>query len=252
MSQQNYGRLCTEFFSRSKPAADEESLAFYMDYATGAGGPVLLPMCGTGHYLLPLLQAGVDAEGFDRSPAMVERCRENLQAAGLEDRVVCEDLLTRAPGRPCRLALIPSGSIGLLTEDEHLRAAFAGLASNLVPGGRLVFDFDNRSTPVAAVCAAGPIVTELPGEGPLDPLRLTVTHSLNKAGDVLTACYTYEKTRPDGAVEEEREDIPVRLHDAGHLTGLLEEAGFRSSQVWSSFAREDHDSMFSIIEAIRA
>ena len=96
------------------------------------------------------------------------------------------------------------------------------------------------------------MVTELPGEDSLDPLQLTVTHSLNEAGDVLTARYIYVRTGKDGAVEEEREDIPVRLHDAGHLTGLLEEAGFRSCRVWSSFARESHESMFSIIEATRA
>lgn len=60
-----YLSLCTEVYDLSKPNPPEDAYAFYRVYAMKANGPILEPMCGTGRFLLPLLEEGFNVHGFD-------------------------------------------------------------------------------------------------------------------------------------------------------------------------------------------
>ena len=60
-----YLSLCTEVYDLSKPNPEEDDYAFYRDYALKANGLILEPMCGTGRFLLPLLEEGFNVHGFD-------------------------------------------------------------------------------------------------------------------------------------------------------------------------------------------
>ena len=62
-----YLSLCTKVYGLSKPNPPEDAYAFYRDYAMKANGPILEPMCGTGRFLLPLLEEGFNVHGFDAS-----------------------------------------------------------------------------------------------------------------------------------------------------------------------------------------
>jgi hypothetical protein len=53
-----YLNLCTEVYDLSKPNPPENAYAFYRDYVMRANGLILEPMCGTGRFLLPLLEEG--------------------------------------------------------------------------------------------------------------------------------------------------------------------------------------------------
>ena len=57
--------------------------AFYTARVPSADAAVLELGCGTGRVLLPLAAACGCIHGLDRSPAMLARCRQKLQAAGL-------------------------------------------------------------------------------------------------------------------------------------------------------------------------
>jgi SAM-dependent methyltransferase len=46
---------------------------YWLDFARGAGGPVLELACGTGRLLFPILKAGIDIDGIDSSPAAVHK-----------------------------------------------------------------------------------------------------------------------------------------------------------------------------------
>src|SRR5205085_4746698 len=60
-----YKRLLTEAYDLDKPEAPAEELARWMQFARDARGPVLEVMCGSGRFLVPLAQAGVDIDGVD-------------------------------------------------------------------------------------------------------------------------------------------------------------------------------------------
>ena len=58
-------------------------VAYFTKVARRFGGPVLDAGCGTGRVLLPLLRAGLDADGSDVSADMLAFCRDKAAA---EDR----------------------------------------------------------------------------------------------------------------------------------------------------------------------
>ncbi|MBX9890234.1 MAG: class I SAM-dependent methyltransferase [Amoebophilaceae bacterium] len=78
-SLDTYLGLCTEVYELSKPHAPSDAYLFYRTYAEVAKGAILEPMCGTGRFLLPLLEEGFDVHGFDASPSMLAKLHEKLQ-----------------------------------------------------------------------------------------------------------------------------------------------------------------------------
>src|ERR671932_145308 len=63
--------------------ASREELAYYRAVIERDGQPALDLACGTGRLLLPLLQAGLDVDGCDLSPDMLDFCRERTANAAL-------------------------------------------------------------------------------------------------------------------------------------------------------------------------
>ena len=62
-----YGKLCTEFYDITKPRAPEDALEFYLRCLDSVRRPVLEPMCGSGRFLIPFLERGIDIDGVDAS-----------------------------------------------------------------------------------------------------------------------------------------------------------------------------------------
>ena len=78
---ESYGKLCTAYYDLGKPFLASDALAYYQAKAAESSGPVLEPMCGSGRFLIPLLQAGIPIEGVDASREMLAACA--LRGAGL-------------------------------------------------------------------------------------------------------------------------------------------------------------------------
>src|SRR5215212_9455797 len=86
MQLSTYGKLRSALY-----AADDEApattLQFYLDGYAKTGGPALEPMCGTGRFLIPFLERGIDIDGVDASPHMLQACREHGEAKGLKPQL---------------------------------------------------------------------------------------------------------------------------------------------------------------------
>lgn len=113
---------------------------FYLDAATTADGPVLEGACGTGRLYLELLRRGIDADGFDISPAMLEILREKATTADLTPNVWNDDLRSIDAERAYALAMVPYNSFCSLTDVDDQIAALEAVHAVLNPGGRLIFD----------------------------------------------------------------------------------------------------------------
>lgn len=114
--------------------------SFYLDAATDADGPVLEGACRTGRLYLELLRRGVDADGFDVSPATLKVLRENATADGLTPTVWAADLRSIGVDRSYELVLGPYNSFCNLQGVHDQIAAPEALYTVLEPGGRLLFD----------------------------------------------------------------------------------------------------------------
>ena len=76
-----YQKLCTEFYDLEQHKDGAQAVMFYTNYAQQANGPILEPMCGTGRFLIPILQLGLKAEGFDASSYMLEAFKQKYPNA---------------------------------------------------------------------------------------------------------------------------------------------------------------------------
>jgi SAM-dependent methyltransferase len=115
-------------------------IPFWVTRAQQAAGPVLEAGCGTGRVLIPTLQAGVDAEGLDLHPGMLDVLKKKATAVGLSARVHLADMRDFTMARRYALITIPfRGFMHLLTTEDQLRALRC-MREHLEPGGSLVLN----------------------------------------------------------------------------------------------------------------
>jgi SAM-dependent methyltransferase len=115
-------------------------LAYYVERARAARGPVLEAACGTGRVLIPTLEAGVDIDGFDLEPAMIERLRAKAAAKGFAPRLEVGDLREFTMPRRYALVTVPFRAFMHLHATDDQIAALRCLREHLVPGGALVLN----------------------------------------------------------------------------------------------------------------
>jgi SAM-dependent methyltransferase len=119
-----------------------EDVAFYVEEALTAGGPVVELGVGTGRIAVPTARAGVNLIGIDLSQAMLDVCRRRAELAGIAERI---DLRLGDYRRPpvserVRLVTCPFRAYLHLRSDPERTAALRSARRLLEPGGRLVFD----------------------------------------------------------------------------------------------------------------
>ncbi|WP_231186182.1 class I SAM-dependent methyltransferase [Haladaptatus sp. DYF46] len=128
------------FYDASHEYGDIGDESFYLEAAMGADGPVLEGACGAGRLYLELLRRGVDADGFDVSPAMLDILRKKAATEDMEPTVWEADLRSIGAERIYSLAIVPYNSFCNLRGVDDQLAALEALYGVLNSGGRLLFD----------------------------------------------------------------------------------------------------------------
>lgn len=216
-----YGPLCTAFYDLDKPAPPADALAFYLQRCRQVQGPVLEPMCGSGRFLVPLARAGLDIDGTDAAPAMLAACRRHADQAGVSPGLYLQSMGRLALPRLYRLAMVPSGSIGLLSPTQ-LPAALASLHAQLEPGAALLLELIQ---PEALADTTPPPPRELQ----IDAHTRLVYHCqphMTADGQAVVYQGRYEKYRDNTLVAVEQESLQVWRHTPETLLTLLRASGF--------------------------
>ena len=113
-------------------------LPFWLKVGREAGGPVLDLACGTGRVLLPLLEAGVDADGVDLYRPMLAFARRKAAARGFKPRLVAADMgAFTIPRRYARVISAFNAFAHAGTTDAQL-ATVRRARKHLLPGGAFV------------------------------------------------------------------------------------------------------------------
>jgi SAM-dependent methyltransferase len=216
-----YLSLCAEVYDLSKPNPPEDAYAFYRDYVMKANGPILEPMCGTGRFLLPLLEEGFNVHGFDASDSMLKALYAKAKAKNLEPKVWKGFIQDLKRPEKYNLIFIPSGSFCLIIDPAEVKTALNALYNHLSDDGVLLFE--------------GETLKAVP---PLDVWSGSVWHKPNGQMIMLSSLATmkdnvcnsigkYELILNNSIIHTEVEELKVRTYDQHELTEILQSCGFK-------------------------
>ena len=113
------------------------SRPYFLQIIRESGEPALDVACGTGRLLLDYMQEGVNIDGVDISPDMIDVAREKAEAAGLKPKMYVQSMQELDLPDRYRTIIVPSSSFLHLTRIDDARQALGRFYEHLLPGGQL-------------------------------------------------------------------------------------------------------------------
>lgn len=236
-----YGALCTEMYEILHEKAPQDELDFYLSYAK-EGERILEPLCGSGRFLVPFMERGLDISGMDSSGEMLGKLREKAPGA----RVVQADLLEYTAEEKFDYIFISSGSVSLFTDISLCKAILCKLKGLLMPGGKFVFAVDTVADRCADDDGYKTSVSVKTKEG--FDLVLKGKNYYEEQSQTQFSPSIYELYHGTELLQSESMDFQTHLYQFGEMEQYLREAGFTAVTTYSSFSKElatdDHCEMF--------
>ena len=117
-----------------------EDVAFYLEEARRAGGPVVELGVGTGRIAVPIAADGIRVIGVDSSRGMLDVCARRAALAGVELDLRVGDVREPPVSERVPLVICPFRSLLHMHTEEDRRRALDSVRGLLVENGRFVFD----------------------------------------------------------------------------------------------------------------
>jgi SAM-dependent methyltransferase len=221
--------------------------AFYTARLPSADSAVLELGCGTGRVLLPLAAACGSISGLERSPAMLARCRQKLQVAGLpptKARAELGDITHCALGRRFDLIIAPYRVFQLLDTEAQVEGLFRCLRAHLAPGGTGILNVFHPQGGFEQVRQEWERVPEVcVWEATVEGVRLRCDERrarLDPATHILYPELIYSCAVGDTWIEEAVLKIPRRCYTPEGFEGVIRAHGFQIIQRWGGYAGEHY------------
>lgn len=219
----SYYHLSTQFYDLEKPHATSDELAWYMNYALEAQGPILEPMCGTGRYIIPMLEKNLDVEGFDASEHMLRALHNKCLEKNLTPTISQCFIQDFKSERNYAFIFIPSGSFGLITNRDDVKRCLQNIYDHLIPGGKFVFEIDTPQA-ITAPLNMWNKSTYKKSDGTIIIGHQRPTY--NRTAQIVTITCHYEQKDQTGLIASESEKVQLRLYKRYEIDPLLKEIGF--------------------------
>lgn len=223
MQLTTYGKLSAREYALSNEAAPADALAFYLAQYEPGNGPVLEPMCGTGRFLLPFLQRGIEIDGIDASPHMLAVCQQRCTEQGLPVQLYQQ--LIQELDLPQRYGYIflPDRAISLLYDKSVALQCLRRLYDHLLPGGKLALDVQ---TPDSLAFVTG----EWQGDSTVLPDGSTIVNHVlfqwEEGRSILHAISKHELFVNDKLQETELNTYIERFYTPSEFAHMLATVGF--------------------------
>jgi SAM-dependent methyltransferase len=145
-------------------------VAFYVELARQADGPVVELAVGNGRVAIPVAHAiGRPVIGIDTSPAMLELARAAATEAGVELELHEGDMRDLQLDEPAALVYCPFRALLHLPTWADRRRTFERVAASLLPRGRFAWN---------AFALDHKVATRLDGTTQADPVPHTVRYAV--------------------------------------------------------------------------
>ena len=136
-----YGRLSSEVYDIDKPIGYSfGDVEFYMDRLESCKGTILEPATGTGRILIPLLEKGLNVDGFDSSKDMLKICENNCRIRDLNPKLFEAKMESFSQDTKYDAIIVPTGTFLLLHKRADSIKALKNFYKHLSNGGRLILD----------------------------------------------------------------------------------------------------------------
>lgn len=218
-----YSKLSSEVYDMDKYIGlSYGDVEFYDDRLAACDGNILEPGVGTGRILIPLLERGLQVDGFDVSVEMLEICRNNCETRGLNPRLFEEKMESFDLDTKYEAIIVPTGTFLLLHERENSIQALKNFYNHLSNGGKLIIDtflqtdltIDQVSTRTWETKNDAMITLETKIVEVDYIKQYTISHN------------RYEKWRNGLLIQTELERFPLRWYGIEEFKMLLEQVGF--------------------------
>jgi SAM-dependent methyltransferase len=191
-------------------------IAFYVELARQAAGPLVELAVGNGRVAIPVAQAtGQRVIGIDSSPAMLAQARAQAAAAGVQLDLHEADMREVALAESAALIYCPFRALLHLPTWADRRRTFERVAASLQPGGRFAwnaFAFDHH------------IAARLDGQHQEEPVPHTNRYAVGDNRIDITL---------DGGARSS-----LWWATKNEWLGLLDVAGLEAEALYGGFAKE--------------
>jgi len=223
--------------------SDWEDRPFYRDIIRASGQPALDIGCGTGRLLLDYLADGVDIDGVDSSPEMLEICRQKAQKLGLHTTLYQQNMETLDLPKRYRTIIVPSSSFQLITNPHDAAEAMRRFLLHLEPWGTLVLPFMipwDESATESIVAVDWEVVAEQvrPEDGLLIRRWARATYDLAQQLEHTEDRYEVIREGEIIEVEYHSRSPAGRWYTPAQAIKLYEDAGFTTIRILKEFTHE--------------
>lgn len=226
-----YKGLCTEYYELDKPHPPEDAFQCYLKYAEEAGDAILEPMCGTGRFLIPLLEKGYSITGFDYSSHMIDVCRKKCDKLGLKATLVEASFKNFSLPENYNLIFIPSSSFCLLTTHDEIAQALKFISNRLKPGGKFVFEIETlKALGESQGIWKGRWINKPDGS----KIVINTLSQFDSTTRIETVLCRYELWEDNVISCTEVEDFRLRLYEPLEIELLLEKYGLKIVGKWQA------------------
>jgi SAM-dependent methyltransferase len=217
-----YGAMCAEVYVFDKPPGALGDIDYYASHLRPLEGRLLEAGCGSGRLSIPLLEAGLDVEGFDRSPWMLERFEAAARERGLKPRLrqmAFDDF--EADGAYGAIFL-PVGTFTLIDHYDAAMEALGRFRRALKPHGRLFVDLQPL---IQLTATPDHLRSWTTPEG--DILRIESRRiELDWMAQRRVSQDHYQRWRDGRLIEQELEVLALRIWGLKEFELALKEVGF--------------------------
>lgn len=235
-------RDIADLYDYVAPYMERQDVAFYVDAAGAAKGPVLEIGCGTGRILIPTARTGVEIVGLDLSQHMLSVCRQRLedepQEVRARVRLVQGDMRHFDLAQTFDLITIPFRPFQHLYTVEDQIACLSNIRRHLRPEGRFILEIFNPSLEALVRDNIGEEFGEEPEVTLPDGRRLTRRHKIvarDRFRQIIDIELIYTVRHPDGREERQIHATQMRYLFRYEAEHLLARCGFAVDHLYADF-----------------
>ena len=227
-----YGTLASWVYNLDKPVGRSfGDLEFYRQRLEQCDGPVLEPGVGNGRVYVPLLEAGLEVEGFDASDEMLRYCRDECRKRKLPERLTRQTFETFSYDRRFAAIIVPAGSFQLITDGASAATVPKRFHEHLAPNGRLIVDLSSIRS---FLNSSGSVRSWSTDDGDL----LTLTDhrvETNYLAQTTLSHLRYELWRDGNLTQTELDLFKLRWWGVDEFSFALRAAGFTDVEVSGNY-----------------